>query len=262
MQHFRKRLYKTIASLEHQDVYSHIYDFFMMAVILLGMAPLAFKSAPHMLEVLEPAVVIIFIVDYILRWIVADYKLKDHRPIAFLKYPFTPMAIVDLLSILPGINLISHNFKLFKMFKLFKTLRVLRIFNFVRHSENFLIMIEVLKKERRTLGCLFGMAAGYLVISSLVIFNVEPDVFPSFFDALYWSAASLTSIGYGDIHPITTVGRLVSMLSSLIGILVMAMPIGIITAGYLHVLSEKKPIQIAEPEEIVTHTEHGDGASL
>ena len=70
-------------------------------------------------------------------------------------------------------------------------------------------------------------------IAALVIFNVEPDSFNSFFDAIYWATVSLTTVGYGDIYPITTIGRVVTMVSSVFGIAIVALPAGVITAGYM-----------------------------
>ena len=82
------------------------------------------------------------------------------------------------------------------------------------------------------------MAAAYIIIAALVIFNVEPDTFGNFFDAIYWAAVSLTTVGYGDIYPITDAGRLVTMISSFVGIAIVALPAGIITAGYMNVIND------------------------
>ena len=81
-------------------------------------------------------------------------------------------------------------------------------------------------------------ALGYVFISALVIFNVEPETFSSFFDALYWATVSLTTMGSGDIYPVSTIGRIVTMLSSFIGIAIVALPAGIITAGYMEELEK------------------------
>ena len=70
-------------------------------------------------------------------------------------------------------------------------------------------------------------------MSALVIFNVEPDSFSSFFDAVYWATVSLTTVGYGDIYPVSVFGRIITMLSSILGIAIVALPAGIITAGYM-----------------------------
>ena len=76
-------------------------------------------------------------------------------------------------------------------------------------------------------------------MAALLVFNVEPETFHNFFDALYWSTVSLATVGYGDIYPVTTAGRLVSMVSSMVGVIVIALPSGIITAGYMEVMKEE-----------------------
>ena len=85
-----------------------------------------------------------------------------------------------------------------------------------------------------------ALAGGYILISALVIFNVEPDSFGSFFDAIYWATVSLTTMGYGDIYPVTTIGRVVTMVSSIFGIAIIALPAGIITAGFMEQLNNEK----------------------
>lgn len=83
------------------------------------------------------------------------------------------------------------------------------------------------------------MAVAYIFISAIVIYNVEPDSFNTFFDAFYWATISLTTVGYGDIYPVTPIGRCVTMISSLIGIAIIALPSSVITAGYLEEVSKK-----------------------
>jgi voltage-gated potassium channel len=78
------------------------------------------------------------------------------------------------------------------------------------------------------------LAIAYIIISALIIFNIEPDSFGTFFDAVYWATVSLTTMGYGDIYPVTSIGRIVTMVSAIFGIAIVALPAGIITAGYMH----------------------------
>ena len=77
------------------------------------------------------------------------------------------------------------------------------------------------------------LAIGYILVSALAIFNVEPETFNTFFDAVYWAVVSLTTVGYGDLYPSSDVGRTIAMISSLMGVAVVALPSGIITAGLL-----------------------------
>jgi voltage-gated potassium channel len=84
-----------------------------------------------------------------------------------------------------------------------------------------------------------GQGIGYVIISALIVFNVKPDSFGFFFDAVYWATVSLTTVGYGDIYPVSVAGRVVTMISSVFGVAIVALPAGIITAGYMKVIGEK-----------------------
>ena len=86
------------------------------------------------------------------------------------------------------------------------------------------------------------MAIVYVVISALIMYNVEPETFETFFDAIYWATISLTTVGYGDLYPVSTVGRIVAMISSLFGIAIIALPSGVIAAGYLSEISSKEDV--------------------
>ena len=84
------------------------------------------------------------------------------------------------------------------------------------------------------------LAVGYIFISALVIFNVEPETFNNFFDAIYWATVSLTTVGYGDIYAVSMAGKFITMISSVFGIAIVALPAGIITAGYMEELNKDK----------------------
>ena len=85
-----------------------------------------------------------------------------------------------------------------------------------------------------------GLAVGYILISAYVIFQVEPDTFEDFYDAIYWATVSLTTVGYGDIYATSDIGKCLTMLSAIVGIAIVALPAGIITAGYRDELNEQK----------------------
>jgi voltage-gated potassium channel len=149
------------------------------------------------------------------------------------------MAVIDLLSILPSITSLNSGFRLLKLFRLLRTLKVLRTFKFLRYSKSFDIISNVFKKQKKVLSVVATMAIAYILVSALLIYNVEPESFNTFFDAVYWATISLTTVGYGDIYPVTTIGRIVTMLSSVFGIAIIALPSGVITAGYLAEINKK-----------------------
>ena len=228
----RQKLFLVVEPAENGNKLSYVYDFIMMAAIVMSVIPLAFKETNAFFQWMDYVTVSIFIVDYFLRLITADYKLKKSA-FSFFIYPFTPMAIIDLLSILPTVTALNGSLRLLRMFRLVTTLKVLRVFKFLRYSKSFGIVANVFKKQKKVLSAVATTAVVYILISALVIYNVEPESFKTFFDAVYWATISLTTVGYGDIYPVTTIGRVVTMVSSVFGIAIIALPSGVITAGYL-----------------------------
>ncbi|MBR5012208.1 MAG: ion transporter, partial [Clostridia bacterium] len=212
----RKKLFSIIESAENDSKLSNVYDFMMMVTIVASVVPLAFKETNTIFQWIDYITVTIFILDYFLRLITADYKLKK-SVISFFVYPITPMAVIDLISILPSITILNGSFRLLKLFRLLRTLKVLRAFKFLRYSKSFDIITNVFRKQKKVLSAVATMAVAYILISALVIYNVEPESFETFFDAIYWATISLTTVGYGDIYPITTIGRIVTMISSAFG---------------------------------------------
>ena len=235
----RKKLFSIIESAENDSKLSNVYDFIMMVTIVVSVVPLAFKETNSIFQWIDYITVTIFLLDYFLRLITADYKLKK-SVISFFVYPITPMAVIDLISILPSLTILNGSFRLLKLFRLLRTLKVLRAFKFLRYSKSFDIITNVFRKQKKVLSAVATMAVAYILISALVIYNVEPESFETFFDAIYWATISLTTVGYGDIYPITTIGRIVTMISSAFGIAIIALPSGVITAGYLEEISKDK----------------------
>lgn len=235
----RKKLFLIIEPVNNDNKLSNIYDFVMMVTIVISIVPLAFKETNIVFQWIDYITVSIFILDYFLRFITADYKLNKSVA-SFFVYPITPMAIIDLVSILPSITVLNNGFRLLKLFRLLRTLKVLRAFKFLRYSKSFDIIASVFKKQKKVLSAVATMAIAYILVSALVIYNVEPESFDTFFDDIYWATISLTTVGYGDIYPVTTIGRIVTMISSAFGIAIIALPSGVITAGYLAEISKEE----------------------
>ena len=207
------------------------YSFGMIALIVVSIIPLAFHTETETFRIIDACTTSAFIFDYVARWMTADFDISKKMP--FARYPMQPLAIIDLVSIMPSITALSSGFRLLKIFRLMRTLRVFRAFKLVRYSRNIQIIINVFKAQKDSLMTVLALAAAYIVVSALVIFNVEPQTFDDFFDAIYWATVSLTTMGYGDIYPVSTIGRIVTIVSSMFGIAIVAMPAGILTAGYM-----------------------------
>ena len=114
---------------------------------------------------------------------------------SFLLYPFTPFALIDLASILPSFWL-SGPFLLLRVLRIFRLTRIFRAF---RYSRNFRILAQALRQYRGLFAALFSLVIFYVLLTALVMFNIEPETFPSYFDAVYWACLLYTS---GTIYPV------------------------------------------------------------
>lgn len=225
--------------------FSRVYDWIMLAAIVVGIIPLMFKEKSNLFWYFDLISGICFIIDYILRWITADLSSRHRRVVAFIVYPFTTMAIIDLLSILPTFNLLNPTFKVVRISRLLKMLRVIRV---VRYYEPLEIIVAVVRRQSKILWTVFSLAIFYIFITALIMFNAEEEINPdtgnllfnNFFDAFYWAACTLTTVGYGDLYPVSNIGRIISIISSMVGIAIIALPSGIVTAGYLDELRSRE----------------------
>lgn len=240
----RKRIYEIIEQGRTKDTASTVYETVMLLAITASIVPLTFVKDHPVFHIIEIVTVSLFLIDYVLRWMTADYRLGKGAW-SFILYPFTGWAIIDILSILPAISLLSKGFKLFRITRL---MRILRLFKFIRYSEKIRVLGKVIRKEKGVLISVLWIAVFYVFLTALIMFNAEPHVssaageatITNFFDALYWATVTLTTVGYGDMIPVTDIGRFVSMLSSLFGVAIIALPSGVITASYMEELRSMK----------------------
>lgn len=258
----RKRIFTIIQRGMGDDYLSKLYDIFIMIVAVLSIVPMMFKKSTPALNTIDIVTVYILFADYVFRWITYDYALKlktaadlgikNHKHlvsltlkpaeestgqrvwIPFIIYPFSPFAIMDLLSLMPSLGVISSGWRI---------LRVLRIFKVLHYSRAFQYIETVFKKESKTLLYVLILALSYIFVTALIMFSYEPGTFDDFFEALYWATSALTTVGYGDIYPVSNIGRFISMISSLFGIAVIALPAGIVTAGFIDAFNEDKKLQ-------------------
>lgn len=244
MDRIRNCIFGIIEKDSQNNIASKAYDVFMLIAIAFSIVPLMFTTELSWFYVTDKVTTIVFIIDYALRWMTADLKLKKKRW-SFVMYPFTPMAIIDMMSILPGLNVLNPAFKIFR---LSRALRVFRLLKLLRYTDKVALFLNVIKKEKNVLLSVLVIAVFYIFLTALIMFNAEPrinpesgiETFSSFFDALYWATVTLTTVGYGDLCPVTDLGRFISMLSSLFGVAIIALPSGVITASYLDELRALK----------------------
>ena len=238
----RRKIYEIIEVDDDRRGLSYIYDIVMIVAIALSLIPLMFKQTNAFFSVSETVITVLFILDYLLRLLTADFKLGRGK-LSFILYPFTFMAIIDLLSILPSLLLISDALKVLKAIRFSRALRVLKIFKSFRYSKNIAMIGNVFREQKKSLITVCALSCGYIFLSAIAVFNAEPETFETFFDAVYWATVSLTTVGYGDIYTVSVLGRVITMISSVLGVAVVALPAGIVTAGYM------KALERAEEEE-------------
>lgn len=230
---WRKQIFDIIEPLSKNHQASKYYDWMMVGVTLLSFVPLVFHNeAVWPLALINILCAIVFAIDYAMRFMTADYHYKSDSTWSFVRYPFSPLAIIDFVVILSVLTSINSGFRLLRAARL---LHVVRIF---QHSRSLQLIKIVLKRALRPLIFVASLALIYIFMVAAVMFNEEPELFPNFLDALYWAVMTLATIGYGDIVPVTELGRVITMISAVMGIAIFALPTSVITAEYVAVVNE------------------------
>ncbi len=231
----RKHLFNIIDN-ESRTLVSTIYGYLMLLAIFVSIIPLMTRTDYAIFRYFDYSACVVFIFDYLAKWATADYRTGKSSLKSFLLYPFTAWAIFDLFTILPTLNILNRSLVSLRVVRVFKVFRMLRVFE---RSSHLTIISNVIRSESRILGNVLALCVIYIFVSALVMFNHEETI-ATFLDALYWATTALTTVGYGDVCPNSDSAKIISMISSLFGIAVVALPSGIITARYLEELTNSK----------------------
>lgn len=184
--------------------------------------------------------VIIFSVEYVLRVWSSNHEEKYKHPVwGRLKYMASPAAIIDLLAILPFFLHAIFKFDL-RVLRMLRLLRFLRLFRLTAYTKPAQMIINVFRKRINELALSFTLAIFLIIIASCIMYfaehlypTPEESKFTSIPSTIWWSVVTLTTTGYGDMYPLTTVGKVMSGIIMLTGIAFFALPAGIITAGFI-----------------------------
>jgi len=184
----------------------------------------------------------IFTVEYFMRLITCDFKYPAKKNyISLFKYVFSFIAIIDLLSILPFYLPFIFRFDL-RFLRAFRLFRIFRLFKIGRYSNSLKIIGNVFKSKKQELVITISFMFLLLIMSSILMFYVEhevqPEEFPNAIRTLWWAVATLTTIGYGDVFPITDMGRILSAIIAIIGIGFIALPTGILSSGFMEEINK------------------------
>ena len=242
----RKRVFEIIQIGRKNDVPSHLFDICISAVIIINILATFLETFSSLSElfplfkVIEAVTIAIFCVEYILRIWTADllYPTRSKGG-AILRFLRSFDGVVDLLTILP--------FFFLSGFIVFRMLRVVRIFHLFRinaQNDSFNVITTVLYEKRNQIISSIFIIVVLLFASSLGIYSAEhaeqPDVFQNAFSGIWWSMSTLLTVGYGDIYPVTTVGKIMAMFIEFLGVGVVAIPTGIISAGFVEQYSKNE----------------------
>ena len=247
----KRAVFNVIQPAEKGNIPSKIFDIFIVVLILISILSvfiMTFQLPPRfsaLLNEVEKAAVIIFTAEYLLRIWTADMLFPESSPLrARLKYMVSGMAVIDLLAILPFYLPMVLPVDLLGI-RAVRLVRLLRIFKLNRYSEALVSIGDVFKRKSREMCVSIFFVFILLTIASLLIYYAEhdaqPDKFSNAFSGLWWAVATLTTVGYGDIYPITVVGRILGAVIAIMGIGMVAIPTGILSAGFVEVLEKKAP---------------------
>jgi len=187
-------------------------------------------------RVVEYVSITIFLAEYLTRlWCIVE-DAEYSRPISGrLRYAVSPLAIIDLVAILPG--LLPFIAADLRVLRLARILRIARIAKLGRYSRSVRAMGNVLSSTWRDLVVVGGVLSLILCVAATLMYHaehdVQPDAFPSLPATLWWAIATLTTIGYGDVYPVTATGKVLSSIVAVLGIGFIALPTGILSAAYL-----------------------------
>lgn len=184
------------------------------------------------IEYSDKFITAIFIFDYLLRIFLANKKTS---------YMFSFLGIIDLISIIP--SLLPTMIIDLRILRLIRAVRVLRIFKIKSSSTSLIALLNVFKRERDILITTFLSAALIILLAGITVYSVEstvqPDVFTNIPQSIWWAIATMTTVGYGDIYPITILGKIIATALIFVGIGIVAIPSSIISAGFLYEMQQR-----------------------
>ncbi len=258
----RRRLFEIVEVGNDIDWISRGYDFLNTFVIILNLAVSILYTFDEIrgtygfwLLIIEKVTIAFFFIDYILRLWTAKYLYPElSSPRALSKYVFSFTGIVDLLSFLP------YYLPVFfpsgaVAFRMFRIVRIFRLFRITAYYDSLNVITEVITSKRQQLFSSVFIILVLMLASSLCMYslehNAQPKVFSNAFSGIWWSVSTLLTVGYGDIYPITSMGKIFGIFISFLGVGMVAIPTGIISAGFVDQYTQIKRISEYGQEEAI-----------
>ncbi|WP_299411526.1 ion transporter [Acaryochloris sp. IP29b_bin.148] len=248
---FRQRVFEILEVADVGDRASQLFDISLLVLILANLAVITLETVDGLtaqyqvyFEVCETVSITIFTIEYLLRiWSCTAAPEFRHPLLGRLKFLFTPLALIDLTALAPFYLplLIPIDIRFIRVVRL---LRVLRLFKLSRYFQSFQVLGNILKSKRDELLVTLVGVLGLLWLASTLMYFIEhdaqPEAFASIPATMWWGVATLTTVGYGDIYPVTTAGRILGSFISILGIGLFALPTGILASGFTEELERRK----------------------
>ena len=250
-QSLKRRIFDIISKDDGDNRASRAFDLVIMALILLSVTAIVLESFDTLAEqyssvfrAFEIVTVAVFTVEYALRIWTADLMYPEAKH-PRLKYMCSFMAIMDLLAILPFyVPFISADLRYLRMMRLFRMFRLFRVFKLGRYVDALQTVVSVIRTSASRLIISMALCFFVMLFSAIIMYTVEnpvqPEQFPNVVASLWWAICTLTTVGYGDVYPVTAVGRFFASIISLVGIGIIAIPTGIIAAGFSTAITSRK----------------------
>ena len=258
---FRRKIFKMV-SVGVVDVFiNQFYDVLSTSMLIINLVITILNTYDpiraeygFIFDPVELITVIFFGIDYVLRLYTAKclYPNKSHGR-AVIKYIFSFTGIIDFLSFFP--YFLPTFFPAgAAVFKMFRVARILRLFRINAYYDSFNVIIEVIMRKRQQLMSSMFIILVMMLASSLCMYSIEnpyqPEVFSNAFSGIWWAVSTLLTVGYGDIYPITTAGRIFGIVIAFLGVGIVAIPTGIISAGFVEQYSRLQSINSGEVEDV------------
>lgn len=250
----KKRIFDIIQIGNKEDLLSRVFDLFIVVTIVLNISIMflqTFSQLEPLTQVFNCIEVItlgIFCVEYLLRIWTADYLYPELKGIkARIKFLLSFEGLIDLLTILPFFYLSG-----FVAFRMLRAARIFHLFRINGKTDSFHVITEVLYEKKNQIVSSLFIIIILMLASSIGMYSAEheaqPEAFSNAFSGIWWSAAALLTVGYGDIYPITVTGRIMAIISAFLGVGVVAIPTGIISAGFVEQYSKQKYADFSVPD--------------
>jgi voltage-gated potassium channel len=246
----KKRIHNILTVSKKSGDLGWYFDVFIITLIILNVIAIVLESIEPLRQQFQTQFdnfelfsVIVFTAEYILRVWTANLIPEFKKPITGnLKYTLTPLAIIDLLAFLPFyLPFFGVDLRLLRMLRIF---RIFRLFKIARYVEALSFINRVFKKKKEELVISLIFTVFLLLIASTLMYYVEnetqPENFSSIPETMWWGIATLTTVGYGDIYPVTPLGQFLGGVIAIIGIGLFALPTGILASGFSDEISRRK----------------------